>query len=50
MAGGLRREFEWIGKQGLGDSLDYLGCNDLAWTAPGCETIEDHEGVFLLHG
>ena len=32
------------------DVLDYLRCDDLAWTAPGSETVEDEKSVLLLEG
>ena len=33
-----------------GDVLYDFGSDDFAWAAPGRETVEDHEGVFLGEG
>jgi len=37
-------------EKGGGYVLYDLGGDDFAGTAPGCETVEDHEGVFLVTG
>jgi len=33
------------GREGIGNVLSDCGSNDFAWSAPGCESIEDDDGV-----